>query len=92
MHVPMSSRVHQIRLSESLEQRLHDRAEAAGTDPDTFIVQTLEARLQAPKSFKELFAPLQEAFAGSGDSPEEVERTLGQLRDSVFQSRRARAS
>ena len=57
----MSSRKHQIELPENLEQKLRERAAAAGSDAETFIVRAVEEKLQAPKSFRELFSPLQAA-------------------------------
>jgi len=88
----MSSRTHQIQLNEELERKLRERAAAARTDAETFIVRALEEKLTAPPSFKELFAPLHEAFADSDISAEEMERSLEAVREAVWQSRRAKAS
>ena len=88
----MSTRTHQIELPEELEQKLRERAADAGTDADTFIIRAIEEKLQTPKSFKELFAPLQEAFSESGESPDALNQTFQQLIDTVRKSRRAKAS
>jgi len=88
----MSTRTHQIELSDELERKLRERAAAAGTDADTFIVQTIEEKLQAPKSFQEIFAPLQDALADSGETPESLDQTFQDLLKSVRTSRRIKAS
>jgi len=88
----MSSRRHQIELPENLEQMLRERAAAAGTNAETFIVRAIEEKLQAPKSFSEIFSPLQAAFAESGDSPQSLNQTFQELLQSVRTSRRAKAS
>jgi hypothetical protein len=87
----MSSRVHQIELPEALEKQLDARAREAGTDPATFIVRTIEEKLQSPKSYKEIFAPLQAAFADSRDSEHQLNQTFERLRDQVWESRRAKS-
>ena len=56
------------------------------------IVRTIEEKLQAPKTFRELFTPLQEAFAEGGESPDSLDQTFEQLREIIWQSRRAKAS
>jgi len=76
----MSSRIHQIQLPDDLERRLLDRAAEAGTDAETFILRVVEEKLQSPKSFREIFAPLQEAFADGDMSPEATDELFKQLR------------
>jgi hypothetical protein len=88
----MSTRIHQIKLPAELEQKLRERAADAGTDADTFIIRAIEEKLQTPKSFKELFAPLHEAFAHADESPDSLNQTFQQLIDSARKSRRAKAS
>ena len=90
--ITMSNRTHHIQLPEALDEKLRERAAQAGTDADTFIVHTLEEKLKSPKSFKELFAPLQEAMAESGQSREALDQTFKELLQAVRRSRRAQAS
>jgi len=86
------SALHQIRLPDDLEKRLRERASKDGTDAETFIVRAVEEKLQSPPSFKELFTPLQQAFAEPAESPEKLEQTFEELRGKVHQSRQAKSS
>jgi hypothetical protein len=61
---------HQINLPAPLEQKLRERAAAAGTDAETFILETLAHTLQMPKTYREIFAPLHQAF-GEAPIPED---------------------
>ena len=49
---------HQINLPLPLESKLRERAAATGRDTETFIVETLAEKLNGPKSYREIFAPL----------------------------------
>lgn len=66
---------HQITLPPSLEEKLRERAAAAGIDAETFIFDTLSQTLQGPQSYREIFAPLHQAF-GENPIPEEELATL----------------
>jgi plasmid stability protein len=71
---------HQINLPDPLEQKLRERAAAAGTDAETFIVQTLARSLQAPKTYREIFAPLHQAFGEAPISEDELTALVDQAR------------
>ena len=88
----MSAALHQIQLPEELERRLRERAAAAGTDAETFILRAIEEKLDAPKSFKELFAPIQQAFGDWPESPDSLEHTLENLRAEGSQTKRPKVS
>ncbi len=66
----------QIDLSPELEARLRQRAAAAGKHPEEFVLQAVEEKLQAPRSFRDIFAPLHEAFSRGTMTEEETDRLL----------------
>lgn len=88
----MSAREHRIILSETMERRLSERAAAAGTDAESYIVRAVEEKLSEPKSFRELFAPLQQAFSESRETDEALEHAFAELRDLVHRRRLPKAS
>jgi hypothetical protein len=72
---------HRIKLSAPLEQKLRERAAAAGTDAETFIVETLAQTLAGPKSYREIFAPLHQAFGESPIPQQELDDLVVKVRE-----------
>jgi hypothetical protein len=59
-----------------MEARIRERAAAEGKDATTFVLQTVEEKLQGPPSFREIFAPIQEAFGQGQVEQDEMDRLL----------------
>ena len=73
-----------IELSPESEARLRERAAAAGKDAVTYAREALEDKIQAPKSFREIFAPMHEAFGENPIPPEELNALFHKLREEVW--------
>jgi len=75
---------HQIILPQPLERKLRERAAATGIDAETFIVETLAEKLNGPKSYREIFAPLHQAFAETPIPDDELAKLVDRARDEHF--------
>jgi hypothetical protein len=76
-----------ISLSSESERVLRERAAASGMPPDRYIAQLVEESLKAPRSWREAMAPLQDAFAKSAISADELDRAFERARDEVWKER-----
>jgi hypothetical protein len=81
---------HQIDLSPHLEAKLRERAAATGRDAESFIVEAIVEKLDSPKSFREIFSPLQQAFAESPVGDNELAEIVDKAREEHY--RRLNAS
>jgi hypothetical protein len=81
----------QITIPPLLEAKLRQRAAASGADLETFIVGALAEKVEEPKSFREIFAPLHQAFGEAPLSDEELEAFVDQARDDRHCRTRAEA-
>ncbi len=79
-----------VSLPPETEQRLRQKAAAAGRDLDTFIRETLEEKLNSPRCFAEALAPMQEAFAEHPMTEDESAVMFQRLRDEAWRERSLR--
>ncbi len=63
------------------EAMIRQRAGAAGKAVDAFVQEAVQEKLQAPRSFRELLSPVQDALAGHGMDDEQLAAMFDQLRD-----------
>ncbi|HUB24911.1 MAG TPA: hypothetical protein VL992_05735 [Tepidisphaeraceae bacterium] len=77
-----------ISLPADVEEVLRDRAAAAGKDVETFAREAVEEKLRQPKTYREIFAPLQEAFAEAKIDDRGLADLFSDLRDKVWSQRR----
>jgi len=76
-----------ITLPPELEEKLRRRAADVGKDAATFARETLEEKLQGPRSLDEILAPFRKQIAQSGMSDPELDDFYESLRDEVWQKR-----
>ena len=79
-----------ISLSKELEEKLKERAAAAGKDAETFAREALEEKLALPQTFAELLAPIREETQRLGTTEEELESLIEEVRDEVFAEKQGR--
>ena len=72
------------------EARLKQRAAASGQDVSTFVSQLVRQLFDVPRSLEELSGPIQERFAASGMSEEELGEELERAKHAARADRRAR--
>ena len=77
-----------ITLPPDLEEKLRQRAADVGKDAATFARETLEEKLQGPRTLDEILAPFRKQVAQSQMSESELDGFYETLRDEVWQQRR----
>jgi hypothetical protein len=78
-----------IALAPELEQKLRDRAAAAGVDADTFAREAIEEKLNGPKTLREILAPLHQEFRENPMSAENLDHVIDECRDEVWRERQS---
>lgn len=77
-----------VSFSPEAEAKLRERAASAGKDVSTLVRQIVEERLEAPLSFREIFAPLHEAFDQTDMSDAQLDTLFERLRDEAWREER----
>lgn len=75
-----------IPLSPQAEEKLRQRAAAAGVDPNVYVLQLLEDVFTKP-DINEILAPFREQVAKSGMTDEQLETFYDDLRNEAWQDR-----
>ena len=78
----------EIPLAPEEEARLRERAAAAGMDVRAFARETLIEKLDRPRSFAELLAPVREATHRSGLTEEEIDAMADRAREEYWAERK----
>jgi hypothetical protein len=73
-----------------LEQKLRKLADSTGQHLDALILEAVREMLEPKPSFREIFAPLHEAFAQQQISEENLGATFNEARDEVWRARQTR--
>lgn len=73
-----------ISLPEELERELRARAQSTGKDLNTLVLEAVRDRF-APRSFREIFAPIHEALQGSSEA--ELDELFDEARNEVWQQK-----
>lgn len=79
-----------IALSPDVEAKLRARAAAAGKDVTVFVREAVEEKLAAAPNFRDIFAPLHEAFAQGHLPDAELDKLFGELRDEVWADKQSK--
>ena len=74
-------------LNPELEATLRERAAAAGKDPKTFVLEAVLEKLQGPRTFADILAPVHRQVLESGMSDEEINSVF---QEALRESRRER--
>jgi|GEM_PF-1297582 len=82
----------QIKSPATLEAKLRKRAAAVGSDVKSFIVQALTEKLSDPKRYREIFAPMHEAFAEAPIPEDELAVIVDRARAERYRKPRRRKS
>jgi hypothetical protein len=70
-----------------LEQQLRDRAARTGQDLNALILDAVREKLEARSTFREIFAPIHEAFANGQASEDELDELFEEARDQRWRER-----
>lgn len=73
-----------ISLTEELERELKARAQTTGKDLNTLVLEAVRDRF-APRSFREIFAPLHQAFEGASEA--ELDALFNEAREDVWRAK-----
>jgi hypothetical protein len=71
----------------ALEQRARERG---CSDVTTYVERLITTDLLAAKSFDEILAPIRQTFHASGMSEDEGEALFAEVREEVYQERKAK--
>jgi len=81
-----------ISLSPEVEELLRRRAAAVGKDAATYAGEVVEEKLRAPRPFREILAPLQDAFASAPANEDDLNALFTELREEAWQERQQKAT
>lgn len=79
-----------IPISEQTCERLRSRASAAGQDVESYVARLVSHFADSPTPLEELSGPIQDAFAESGMTDDELGDLLDQAKHDMRAERRAR--
>jgi len=79
-----------LRVSRQTQQKLAERAAAAGTDIDLFVSALVERAAQEPLTLEQISGPIYQRFLESGMTDDQLAAALEQEKHEARDSRRAR--
>jgi hypothetical protein len=81
-----------IRLSESVERLLADRAAKAGKSIEDVALESIERDVVGGKTMAEIMAPFAAEFAASGMTEEELDALVEEAREEIYREKHGHGS
>lgn len=79
-----------VELNPDVEVALKKKAHAKGSRLDEYVAGVLKAHVDLGPSYEEVMAPLWRDFEESGMTEDELDEFMNEIRDEVWQEKRAK--